>query len=328
MVETIENIKQKILDYKIKTIYGHTMFYLSTLTIIISFSCLIYNYFDRKDNLANVSNYLSQNLFYNKTRIYVSYMFITFVNFILIKSGFLKDTPYNNISPTDLYKEKLKFSIDSIFDLIKTNENLDEDFDKIFSNYSEIFIKIPDVDNYVKANLTYFQLIELIISEGLTFNYIVEDFLRDDENIELTNSLIRNIDNFTNIYIYYKYEELSVNDFKKTISTKFNKFPFVLLFICIIMVILLIIYSYILYIFTYYEVSFCVNLLNSNSKTFEAYTKSLAELKSKIKSLENEENEKNNDEINGENEGKIIHQYTDSERNDEGNFNEKKNTLR
>ena len=324
--EIIEKIKQKILGNKLKTKYGLIMLYLSIITIIISFICLIYNFLEGENNLTKISNYLQQNLYYNKTRINASHMFITFINLILIKSKLLKEFTYNSISATDVYKEKLKISINNIFDLTKANKNLDEDYYKIFSKYSEIYIKNPYSDNLILINMTNFQILELIISESLHFIYFIDDFLMDNEDFNFFNSLIANIDNLTNYYIYFKFNGFSNYEIEKKISKKFNKIPFVLIFVCIIIVILLIIYSYIIYILTYYEIFFLVKIINSNSKEFEDYLKHYEELKFKLKNLENEEkqnieNEENIDEITRDiNEGNEVQHYTVSGENNEENF--------
>ena len=132
-IELIEKIKQKILENRFKTLIDFIMLFLGILSVVVSHTCAIYNYLDGKNHLTNISKYVEQNLYYNKTRISVSHMFITFVNLILIKSPLLKDFTYNSILATDIYKEKLKLSINNIFDLTKINKNFDEDYYFIFN---------------------------------------------------------------------------------------------------------------------------------------------------------------------------------------------------
>ena len=329
-VESLEKIKQKILDNKLNTKYGLIMLYLSIITIIISFICLIYNYLDGENNLKNLSNFLQQNLYYNKTRINVSHMFITFINIIIFKSGFLKDFT------TDDYKERLKDSINNIFDLNKDKKNLNEDYYKIFSEYSEIYIKNPFDDYSIKINMTNFQVIELIVSESLKFSSMIDEFLVDNEDSQFYYSLIGNIDNLSNFYINFNFNGFNNKEIEKKISQGFNKIPFVLIFVCIIIVILLIIYSYIIYTLTYYENFFLVKIINSNSKEFEDYLKHFEELKFRLKNVDYEENqtienEENNDEMTGDiNEDKIVQKYTISGENNEEKLrvNDRKKTVR
>ena len=146
-------------------------------------------------------------------------MFITFINIILIKSGLLTDST-NSMSSIDLYKEKLLFSINNIFDLTKANKNLDLDYYKIFSKYSEINIKNPYNNDINMINITNFQILELIISESLQFNYMIDDFLIDNEDYPFFNSLIGNIDNLTNNYIYFEFNGFNNKEIEKKISKK------------------------------------------------------------------------------------------------------------
>ena len=322
--EEIKQLKYKILNNKFKTKYSIVLLYLSLISFIILYIFLIYNYLEGKKNLTNISNYLKQNLYYNETRICVAHMLIIFINFILIKTKILKEFQYYNTSSLKIYKNYFKYSINNVFELTKQSNNFDDDYYKIFSSYSEIFINNPYNDEYIAINMTNLQVIKLIFSEILKFDYNIEDFLSDNEDIQFYISLNKNIDNLTNFYMFFYFNGFSSKEIEKKISTNFNIIPWVLIFSCIIIIIILLVSSYIIYMLNYYETFFLVKIINLNSKEMENYLKHFEELKYKLKNLENEQktlDEDNNDDVSKDNnkENILTKQYTNNENNYENN---------
>lgn len=330
--EAINKIKEKIIQNNLKTNYDSLMLFISILVSIILYIFLIFDYFDRKKNLNKISDYLDQNLYYNQTRIYVSHLYIIFINFVFIKTNFLNEFSYNNISCIDIYKDFFKSSIDHIFELTKINSNFDIDYYEILSNYSEINIKNPYEDNNRIINMTNFQLIKLIVSNSLKFSYNIDNFLGKNENEKYFRALCDNIDKHSIYYIFYDFNGFDNNVLRLKLSKKFSNIPYTLIFICIIIFIFLGLFSYIIYILNYYEKFFLTKIVNLTTKEFEDYLKHFEELKYKLKNSDEEDTQKTD--ISGEADinknPKLIPQYTNDQNNilEDENENEQRNQLK
>ena len=319
--EEIKKIKDNILNHKLKTKYSIILLYLSIFSFIIFYIFLILNYLEGKTNLTNISNYLKQNLYYNETRICISHMMIIYINFILVKAKILKEFKYNDNSNIKIYKDYFIYSINNIYELTKKNNDFDDDYYKIFSSYSEIYLNNPFNDNYIIINMTNLQVIKLIISETLKFDYDLDNFLSSNEDdFNTKNSINKNIDNLTNYYLFFDFNGFNEKEIERKISKNFNNAPLILISACIIIIIILLLNSYIIYVLNYYETFFLIKIINLNSKEFEDYLKHFEELKYKLKNLENEQNtldnEENIDDASRDNKNKLTYQYT-NDNNDE-----------
>ena len=290
-VDAINEIKEKILESKFKTSYNKIMLYLSIFTAVILYIFLIYNNSIGLNNLNEVSDYLNLNLYYNETRIHVSHMYIIFINFIFIKTKFLKYFSYSNISCMDIYKSSFKNSIDNIFKLTKNIANFDKDYYEILSNFFEINIKNP-YTSYQTINMTNFQLIKMIIINSLKFNYNIDIFLEKNENSNIFNSLNDNIIKHSENYLFYEFNGIESDEIKLKVSKRFNKIPFSLYIVTAIILIVLLFYSYILYSLNYYEIFFLMKIMNLDSKEYEEYLKHFEELKYKLKNDDNDDPQK------------------------------------
>ena len=328
--QAINKIKQRILDNKLKTQYSLILIYIGLLTGILLYFFLIYNYLKDGKKLKKISNYVIQNLYYNQTKRCISHMYIIFINFILYKTKLLKNFYYNNMSNIDIYKDNYKLSINNIFELIQKNNNFHDDYYVIFSNYTKIYINNPyNISNNVLINMTNFQIIKLIISESLKFNYNIDDFLLDNEDREIYNSFIKNIYKISNDYLNFDFNGFGGEEIVSKISKNFISIPWILILVCVLIVFIIVLYSYIVYILNYYENFFLRKIINLNSKEFEDYLKHFEDLKYKLKNLENEGRQKTlaNDGINediasgGNNSGNHYNKNED-ENNPNNNINE------
>ena len=321
-IDAINEIKEKILGNNFKTSYNKIMLYLSIFTALMLYIFLIYNNSNGLKNLDKVSDYLNLNLYYNETRIHVSHMYIIFINFIFIKTKFLKSFTYNNISCIDIYKSNFKNSIDNIFELTKNIMDFDKDYYEILSKYFEINIKNP-YTSYQTINLTNFQLIKMIIVNSLKFNYNIDNFLAENEDRKIFDSLNNNIVKHSEYYLFYEFNGIESNEIKLKVSNRFNNIPFSLIIICIIIVIILLLYSYIIYSLNYYEKFFLVKIMNLDSKEFEEYLRHFEELKYKLKNEEDNDPHKtfDNEETHDISDDNIIH----GNKNEQNNLAEKNN---
>ena len=327
-IDAINEIKEKILGNNFKTSYNKIMLYLSIFTALMLYIFLIYNNSNGLKNLDKVSNYLNLNLYYNETRIHVSHMYIIFINFIFIKTKFLKPFTYNNISCIDIYKSNFKNSIDNIFDLTKNIMDFDKDYYEILSKYFEINIKNP-YTSYQTINLTNFQLIKMIIVNSLKFNYNIDNFLAENEDRKLFYSLNNNIDKHCKYYLFYEFNGIESNEIKIKVSKRFNNIPFSLIIICVIIVIVLLLYSYIIYSLNYYEKFFLIKIMNLDSKEFEEYLRHFEELKYKLKNEEDNDPHKtfDNDETHDISDDNIIHENKKEQNNLAEKNNNKQNKV-
>ena len=321
-VDAINEIKEKILENKFKTSYNKSMQYLSILTAIILYAFLIYNNSNGMKNLDKVSDYLNLNLYYNETRIHISHMYIIFINFIFIKTKFLKDFTYNNISCIDIYKNNYKNSIDNTFELIKNITNFDKDYYEILSKFFEINIKTP-YTSYQTINLTNFQLIKMIIINNLKLNFNIDNFLGENEDVKMFDTLNNNIVKQSEYYLFYEFNGIESNEIKLKVSKRFNNIPSSLILICSIIVIIILLYSCVIYSLNYYEKFFLMRIMNLDSKEFEEYLKHFEELKYKLKNEDDDDPQKtfDNDETHDISDDNIIH----DNKNEKNNLAEKNN---
>ena len=322
--EIIKEIKQKISDKQLNTKYSLTMIYLGILTFILLYIFLIFNHFNGKKKLTQISNYLIQNLYYNETRICLSHANIVFFNFILYKRDFIKNFTYNNKPIIDVYKEIFKNSVNNLFELTKKNKEFFDDYSDIFSTIKDIFINSPYIDNDIKINMTISQIIKLIISESIKFEYSIEEYLYTNNNEDLYYSMSGNIDNLTHSYLFFNYNGFNNKEIEKKVSKNFNSIPWIIIAVSIIIIIIILLYSYIIYILNYYENFFLVKIINLSSKEFEDYLKHFEELKFKLKSLENDEEIHEETASEGGN-PKLVYQYTQKDKNEEEEENNLQN---
>ncbi len=316
----INKIREKILNGRLRTKYSIILFYLGILTIILLCGFLVYNYSIGGKNLNKISIYLKQNLYYNRTRVSISHVYIIFINFLLLKTNFLKAFyDYNNNS-IDIYKENYKYSINNIFELTKNNNNFDDDYYSIFSDYSEILINNPYNSINQTINITNFQIIQLIISNNLKFNYNIDDYLSKIESEVIYDCLNANIINLNKFYLHFYFDGFNDKEIHSKISSKFGNFSWTLILVCILIAVIVILFSYIIYVLNYYEKFFLRKIINLNTKEFEDYLKHFEELKYKLKNLENEdqkntiENDEMHDDFNEVNNNqKYVLQYTNTD---------------
>ena len=111
----------------------------------------------------------------------------------------------------------------------------------------------------------------MIIVNSLKFNYNIDNFLAENEDRKIFDSLNNNIVKHSEYYLFYEFNGIESNEIKLKVSNRFNNIPFSLIIICIIIVIILLLYSYIIYSLNYYEKFFLVKIMNLDSKEFEEY---------------------------------------------------------
>ena len=132
-----------------------------------------------------------------------------------------------------------------------------------------------------------------------------------------------NIVKHSEYYIFYQFNGIDSNEIKLKVSERFNKIPFSLIIICIIIAIILLLYSYIINSLNYYEKFFLVRIMNLDSKEFEEYLRHFEELKYKLKNDEDDDPHKTfeNDEIHDISVDNILLEN----KNEQNNLQEKNN---
>ena len=303
----INKITQKILDNKLNSKYSFLMRILCFIAGVLLFAFLIYNFLIENKKFDNISKYLKENSYYNKTRVSVSQMYIILIDIILIKDKFLNDTDCEP-SCTAFYENYLRNSIDNIYNSTNQDADFYNDYFEILNKLVEIETNNPYTQTKKNNNMTNIQIIDLIIIDTLKLHYKLNDFLNYDEN-NVIGTLTENIIEHCNFYLKFNFNGFDDTIIKKNLSKNFNQIPFPLICVCICVFILIVVYSYLVYSMNNLEKFFLRKVINLTTVTFDDYLKSLNLIKSKFKN-EEEAEKKENDEIN------------DNKNNDGENFNE------
>ena len=289
------DLKKKLMNKKNPKFYNYLII-ISTLFSIITFILITINNLSIDNRFKKIQDCLSQNFYFNITKIQTSNLYIILSEFLLFKNQFgLKSNSNNCIGNcTESYIKSFKAMIEDLRSRLSKVLDYDKDFKNIIftkftfsDNVSDTFSEINPKDSYT--------LLYCILSDSL----MISDFLRDYIN---GNSTFDNIINRILLYSYeYTFSEKIGYGFngeskiKKLNETKFNmSFLYIILnilFFCIAFT-----FASIIIVNKYKrEYYYLSNIIDFQSENFTKYLNYLGELKRQLK---NDTNEKEDNSVN------------------------------
>ena len=262
----------------------------------ISFICL--NSYRIRKNFSNLTEYLSENIYFNHSKISVSCVYLSTLNLKWVKDKFQKESncpPFNSITCTKFYSNLLSNCITDIKVEKENGSYFYEDFKNIIGLSKKISLKLYNLTTTDSLTIDIDNLLNLLISNGLKLNANLDTYYETPYNIYDVNSqnlLIQSID-----YI----NDQSVSGFddseKKTkIKKNFTIIPISLICISVLFVVLTICFGLLIFRLNDMEKFFLDKLIKFRSNNFDAYLKRLEDLKKKLRNDSGEDEEK----VNGE----------------------------
>ena len=255
------------------------MKYLSFIFGVTNVCFICFDSYRVRSNFSDLTEYLSENLFFNHTKIVVSCVYLSTLNIKWIKDDFIDETNCNtNDNCTDFYSNLLSTCITDI-KIEKDNASyFYEDFKNILSYSKKIYLELYDLDSFDTLTIDVDNLLNLLISNGLKLNANLETYYADTYNLYDVNS-----DNLLNQSINFVYDK-NVSGFddieKKTkVKKNFKLIPISLICISGIFVILTVCFSLLIFRLNDMEKFFLDKLIKFRSSNFDLYLKKLEDLK-------------------------------------------------
>ena len=292
-------LKNGIIDKK-EAAAIQLMKYLCFAFGIFTIVLIILNSNSIENNFKNLNNYLQQNLFFNHSKISVSCIYISTVNLRWLKQGYKPSDEcplHDDKEWKSFYSDLLSTCIRDIRTQKENSSYFYQDFKDILGYTRKIKLKVFSIIN-AKDTLTVDidNLLNLLISTGLKLNSNLDLYLIKDNittyDIHSENLLTQTLD-----YV----DEGMITGFsdegkKENITKQFSPAPVFLIIDCVIFVILIIAFVYLILRLNNLELLYLDKLIKFHSTNFDQYLKRLEELKKKLRNDTGEDEEK----INGE----------------------------
>ena len=292
------------------------MKWVSLFYVIVTILLAIYEYDFSNNSFKNLVQYLKENLFFINSKIIAANIYIHSVNLKWVKYNFTDDDSCF-IDCSLFYRDLL---LDCIVNLKNGKDSLtsfDKDFQDIILKRRDIVVGIFNTNNTDTLKLDVNDNLNFIITKGIRVCGNYESYLHfsGNEKINMENLIRQTMGYFTWGVSRYKGDEKL-----EKVNSKFGNNYLTIILGTILCVILLIIFTYFVFVFNQLEIFFLDKLINFNSANFEMYLKNLEELKKKLKNYNNEEEENNLDEMELEMGGKS---EEDSKQKNSKNENDK-----
>ena len=261
----------------------------------IGFICL--DSYRVRSNFTDLTEYLTENLYFNHTKIAVSCVYLSTLNLKWIKDNFTQDSfCHTNNNCTEFYSFLLNSCITDIKSQKENASYFYEDFKDILSYSKKIYLELFNLSSHDTLTIDIDNLLNLLISNGLKLNANIDTYYSNIYNLYDVNS-----DNLLNQSLNFVNDEAisGFNDSEK--KTKINKnfklIPISLICISVIFGILTGCFSYLIFRLNDMEKFFLDKLIKFRSTSFDSYLKRLEDLKKKLRNDSGEEEEKANENI-------------------------------
>ena len=268
---------------------------------ILTIFFMIVDLIQQKDSFQRLSDFLKDNLFFNKTKIFIASLYSLCVNIRWMShSLYINDTSCLHGNWNEFYKILLKESLKYIE--IQKNPSLyiSKEFDSILNQKFVVEFSIYKLKEKEVYNFTFDNIITYIITSIIRLMDIYDFFLSKDckeipKEVGLNETKLFNLIEQT-----YNLYNLNVNGFTgkermKIMNKNFSRKHIPLIIYSIFLLFVLIFYSYNIMDLHKIEIYFLEKLINFNSPNFEQYCKRLDEIKKNLRNDNREEDDKEND---------------------------------
>ena len=292
---SFNKLKARIID-KNEPFFITYMKILALFYFIITGIFIYFNNEVIKKKFSKTQDYLSENYFFNTSKIVINCIYLTGVNLKFIK--------YNVISKDGCLGDSCEVIYITLFsnclNLIQNSTSglsyYDTDYKKIIAKTKNIDIYVYNLDNKNNINIDTSNLLQFILSNGLRLKSDINSYLYDSNNTSL-QVFEENLINCSFGYVNDK----SVSGFRNDIKTKYlsqKKFKpnynYIILNVCLFSLVFLI-FTYLVLKVYKLEIFFLKKLIWYHSNNFDSYIKYLDDLKKKLRSDNGEDD--NTDEL-------------------------------
>ena len=198
----------------------------------IGFICL--DSFRVRKNFKNLTEYLTENLYFNHSKISVSCVYLSTLNLKWKKDGYISDNLCEtNNNCTQFYSQLLSTCITDIKTEKENSSYFYDDFKDILSYTKDISLELFNLSSYDVLTIDIDNLLNLLISNGLKLNANLEPYFGSSYNLYDVNSdnLLQQSLNYVNDN---KVKGFNDNEKKSKIKSNFQLIPISLICIAVI----------------------------------------------------------------------------------------------
>ena len=272
------------------------MKYLCLIFGISTISLICFDSYRVRKNFKNLTEYLSQNLYFNHSKISVSCVYLSTLNLKWRKDGFINDSFCENNNCSEFYPFLLSTCISDIKIQKENSSYFYQDFKEILSYTKDIYLELFNLSIYDEVTIDIDNLLNFLISNGLKLNSNLFDYYSTSYNIYdiSSNNLLTQSLN----YIYdTKISGFNNEEKKSKIKNNFKLIPISLIIISVFFGILTVCFSLLIFRLNDMEKFFLDKLIRFRSNNFDTYLKRLDDLKKKLRNDSGEDDEKANAEM-------------------------------
>ena len=286
--------KKEITPIKIMKIMCYIFGILTIVFMIIDLNQQI-------DSFHRLSEFLKDNLFFNKTKIYIASLYTICVNMRWMShSLFINDTSCLHGNWPEFYKMLLWENLKYLEIQKNLTAYLGKDFNNILNRrfvveFNVHRLAIRDTYDFTLDNLITYIITSIIRLMDLYDIFISTDCKEIPKEVGLNETKLHNLITQTYNFYFLNISGYTEKEKLKRINKNFskNQIPLIVYSIFLFLFFIFILF----YVFDIYkiEIYFLDKLINFNSPNFENYTKKLDEIKKKLRSDNREEDDKEND---------------------------------
>ena len=284
-------LKSKILE-KNEPFFISYMKLFTLLYIIITIILVYFSNASMKIRFKNTYDFINQNYFFNTTKVFVSCIYLSGLNLKFIKYNMLNRDGCFNSDCLEAYIKLFQMCINTINN--STNEliNFDIDYKKMLNTVKDIKIYVYSLKYTHTISIHTQNLLHFILSNGIKIISNIESYLRDDN--DTIDSYEENLLNSSFSYI----NDFNVHEFrndlkkKKLAQGKFSPNYFYYISNIFLFVFVSSIFIFIIFKVHSIEKYFLKKLIWYHTINIDNYIKYLDELKKKLRSEPEDEEDK------------------------------------
>jgi len=273
--------------------------YMKYLSYMFGLGTILLVYFasqSSNEKFSNLNKYLSQNMYFNHSKISISCVFLATLNLKFIKYNVYNDSRCYKPC-TDFYSKTLETCLTDLKTEKENSTSFYQDFKNILNNQKQIQISLFNFTEKDTITVDVENNLNMIISYGLKLNNELHDYLHNSETTDDVISL--NILEQTLLYI----NDNRLNGFddtQKTTNLQSSTFSPVNLILIIegglFCILIGFFINFICRLFNL-ENFYLKKLVKFKNVPFENYLKSLEEIKKRLRNDNGEDEEKLNNEL-------------------------------
>ena len=269
------------------------MKYLCLVFGILTIGLMLLKLMRTLSNFSSLTEYLSENLYFNHSKIAVSCVYLSTLNLKWKKDQFIDDSfcVINGGNCTDFYAGLLAECIADIKEQKENSSYFYKDFKSILGKMKTIQLTLFNLSTTDSLTIDTDNLLNLLVANGLKLNANLYRYYSNTYNVYDVNSdniLIQSLD-YINDETIIGYDD---DERSKKIKNNFNLFPYSLILAIVLFLMLSFGYSFLVYKLNEMEKYFLEKLIKFHSLNFDNYLKILDDLKKKLRNDTGEEEEK------------------------------------